>query len=44
MAKGSRGGRRGGGLGGGGEGLNPGDILGTSNLLIDTDLDEATKG
>ena len=35
---------KGGGLGGGGEGLNPGDILGTSNLLIDTDLDEATRG
>ena len=43
MAKGSRGGRRGGGLGGGGEGLNPGDILGTSNLLIDTDLDDVTR-
>ena len=37
-------GGKGGGLGGGGEGLNPGDILGTSNLLIDTDLDEATRG
>ena len=33
MAKGSRGGRRGGGTGG----VKPGDILSTSNLLIDTD-------
>ena len=35
--------RKGGGLGGGGEGLNPRDILGTSNLLIDTNLDEVTR-
>ena len=40
MAKGSRGGRRGGGTGG----VKPGDILGTSNLLIDTALDEKTRG
>ena len=40
MAKGSRGGRRGGGTGG----VKPGDILGTSNLLIDTVLDEKTRG
>lgn len=39
MAKGSRGGRRGGGTGG----VKPGDILSTSNLLIDTDLDEVTR-
>ena len=39
MAKGSRGGRRGGGTGG----VKPGDILGTSNLLIDTKLDEVTR-
>ena len=40
MAKGGRGGRRGGATGG----LNPSDILGTSNLLIDTELDEKTRG
>ena len=40
MAKGGRGGRRGGGTGG----VKPGDILGTSNLLIDTALDEKTRG
>lgn len=40
MAKGSRGGRRGGGTGG----VNPSDILGTNNLLIDTSLDEVTRG
>lgn len=40
MAKGGRGGRRGGGTGG----LNAGDILSTSNLLIDTALDEKTRG
>lgn len=34
---------KGGSLGGGGEGLNAGDILGTNNLLIDTDLDEVTR-
>ena len=39
MAKGSRGGRRGGATGG----VKPGDILGTSNLLIDTKLDEVTR-
>ena len=39
MAKGSRGGRR-----GGGTGINAGDILNTSNLLIDTELDEVTRG
>ena len=41
MAKGSRGGRRGGNLTGG---VNPNDIKGTTNLLIDTDLDEVTRG
>ena len=40
MAKGTRGGRRGGGTGG----VNPSDILGTNNLLIDTSLDEVTRG
>ena len=40
MAKGSRGGRRGGITGG----VNPRDIKGTTNLLIDTDLDEITRG
>ena len=40
MAKGSRGGRRGGITGG----VNPNDIKGTTNLLIDTDLDEITRG
>ena len=35
---------KGGGMGGGGEGLRPSDILGTSNLLVDTDLDEVTRG
>ena len=40
MAKGGRGGRRGGATGG----LNPSDILGTSNLLIDTGLDDVTRG
>lgn len=40
MAKGSRGGRRGGATGG----LNPKDILSTTNLLIDTGLDEVTRG
>ena len=41
MAKGSRGGRRGGGITGG---VKPSDIKGTTNLLIDTDLDEITRG
>ena len=41
MAKNSRGGRRGGKLTGG---VNPNDIKGTTNLLIDTDLDEITRG
>ena len=41
MAKGGRGGRRGGNLTGG---VNPNDIKGTTNLLIDTDLDEITRG
>ena len=41
MAKGGRGGRRGGNLTGG---VNPNDIKGTTNLLIDTDLDEVTRG
>ena len=41
MAKGGRGGRRGGKLTGG---VNPNDIKGTTNLLIDTDLDEITRG
>ena len=41
MAKGGRGGRRGGKLTGG---VNPKDIKGTTNLLIDTDLDEITRG
>ena len=41
MAKGSRGGRRGGNLTGG---VNPNDIKGTTNLLIDTNLDEITRG
>lgn len=41
MAKGGRGGRRGGNLTGG---VNPKDIKGTTNLLIDTDLDEVTRG
>ena len=40
MVKRSRGGRR----AGGGEGLNPNNILGNTNLLIDTDLDETTRG
>ena len=40
MAKGGRGGRRGGITGG----VNPNDIKGTINLLIDTDLDEITRG
>lgn len=40
MAKGSRGGRR----GGGGGGIKSSDILGTTNLLIDTALDEVTRG
>ena len=40
MAKGGRGGRRGGITGG----VNPNDIKGTTNLLIDTDLDEITRG
>lgn len=35
---------KGGGLGGGGEGLRDSDVLGTSNLLIDTALDETTRG
>ena len=39
MAKGSRGGRRGGITGG----LKPDDILSTSNLLIDTKLDDVTR-
>lgn len=38
MAKGRSGGRR-----GGGEGLNPSDILGTNNLILDTALDELTR-
>ena len=41
MAKGASGGRRGGTLTGG---VNAGDINGTTNLLIDTDLDEMTRG
>ena len=41
MAKGGRGGRRGGKLTGG---VNPKDIKGTTNLLIDTNLDEITRG
>ena len=41
MAKGGRGGRRGGKPTGG---VNPRDIKGTTNLLIDTDLDEITRG
>ena len=41
MAKGGRGGRRGGKPTGG---VNPNDIKGTTNLLIDTDLDEITRG
>ena len=41
MAKNSRGGRRGGKPTGG---VNPNDIKGTTNLLIDTDLDEVTRG
>ena len=41
MAKNSRGGRRGGKPTGG---VNPNDIKGTTNLLIDTDLDEITRG
>lgn len=41
MAKGGRGGRRSGKLTGG---VNPNDIKGTTNLLIDTDLDEITRG
>ena len=41
MAKGSRGGRRSGKPTGG---VNPNDIKGTTNLLIDTDLDEITRG
>ena len=40
MAKGSRGGRRSGGITGG---LKPDDILSTSNLLIDTKLDDVTR-
>lgn len=40
MAKGERGGRRGGNLTGG---VNPNDIKGTHNLLIDTNLDEVTR-
>lgn len=40
MAKGGRGGRRSGITGG----VNPRDIKGTTNLLIDTDLDEITRG
>lgn len=39
MAKGNRGGRRGGITGG----LKPDDILSTSNLLIDTKLDDVTR-
>ena len=39
MAKGSRGGKR-----GGTGGVTAGDILNTSNLLIDTELDEVTRG
>ena len=39
MAKGGRGGRRGGITGG----VNPKDIKGTTNLLIDTGLDEVTR-
>lgn len=41
MAKGGRGGRRGGKPTGG---VNPNDIKGTTNLLIDTNLDEITRG
>ena len=41
MAKGASGGRRGGTLTGG---VNAGDINGTTNLLIDTDLDDVTRG
>ena len=41
MAKGGRGGRRSGKPTGG---VNPNDIKGTTNLLIDTDLDEITRG
>ena len=40
MAKVDRGGKR----GGGGEGLDPRNIVGTTNLLIDTSLDEQTRG
>ena len=40
MAKGSRGGRRSGGITGG---LSENDILGTTNLLIDTKLDDVTR-
>ena len=40
MAKGGRGGKRGGIT----SGVNPNDIKGTTNLLIDTDLDEITRG
>ena len=40
MAKGSRGGRRSGGITGG---LSENDILGTTNLLIDTKLDNVTR-
>lgn len=40
MAKGGRGGRRSGGITGG---VNPKDIKGTTNLLIDTGLDEITR-
>lgn len=42
MAKSSRGGRRGGG--GGNVGLNPKSIKSTSNLLLDTALDDVTRG
>ena len=41
MAKGGRGGRRSGKPTGG---VNPRDIKGTTNLLIDTNLDEITRG
>ena len=41
MVKNRKGGRRGGKLTGG---VNPNDIKGTTNLLIDTDLDEVTRG
>ena len=41
MVKRNRGGRRGGKPTGG---VNPNDIKGTTNLLIDTDLDEITRG